>query len=116
MRPGRSIAGARDASGERDACPACPSTWANLTAWKQAPYHELGGNTGGPGRGQASQPIGETMRVAVVFGDEELALDVAEDALVGEWHGPAGVGPAEVERLVLEALENPRQYPPLRQA
>jgi hypothetical protein len=56
------------------------------------------------------------MRVAVSFQDEELVLDVPEDGLVGEWHGPAGVGPEEAARLMREALENPRQYPPLRQA
>ncbi|SIN80513.1 protein of unknown function [Singulisphaera sp. GP187] len=56
------------------------------------------------------------MQVGVTFQDERLELDVPEDRLVGEWHGPAGVGLQDVERLVIDALEQPRQYPPLRQA
>jgi nickel-dependent lactate racemase len=56
------------------------------------------------------------MQVGVTFQDERLDLEVPEDRLVGEWHGPAGVAPGDVERLVLDALEQPRLYPPLRQA
>src|SRR5437764_674174 len=56
------------------------------------------------------------MRVAVEFQDERLDFDVAEDQLVGAWHGPAGVPADDVERLVRDALENPREFPPLRQA
>jgi hypothetical protein len=56
------------------------------------------------------------MRVAVDFQDERLDLELPEERLVAEWHGPAGVAAADVHRLVVEALENPRQYPPLRQA
>src|SRR5215212_8220078 len=67
-------------------------------------------------RAGAPPRLGRLMRVAVSFQDEELVLDVPEDGLVGEWHGPAGVGPEEAARLVREALEDPRQYPPLRQA
>ncbi len=55
------------------------------------------------------------MRVAVEFQDEHLDLDVPEDRLVGEWHGPAGVA-ADVRELAARALEQPRRYPPLRQA
>src|SRR4051812_45377722 len=53
------------------------------------------------------------MRVQVGFQDERLDLEVAEECLVGEWHGPAGVGPSEVEALVRAALDAPRGYPPL---
>ncbi len=56
------------------------------------------------------------MRVAVNFQNEQLDLEVPEGRLVGEWHGPAGVAPAEVRGLLLDALEHPREYPPLRQA
>jgi len=56
------------------------------------------------------------MQVGVAFHDEQLDLEVPDDRLVGQWQGPAGVGAADLERLVLAALEEPRQYPPLRQA
>jgi hypothetical protein len=56
------------------------------------------------------------MRVAVDFQDERLDLELPAECLVAEWHGPPGVGGSEVQRLVVEALENPRRYPPLRQA
>lgn len=56
------------------------------------------------------------MQVGVTFQDERLELDVPEERLVGQWQGPVGVAPQDVERLVIEALEHPRQYPPLRQA
>jgi hypothetical protein len=56
------------------------------------------------------------MRVVLDFQNERLDLDVPEGRLVADWHGPAGVAAADVPRLVREALENPCQYPPLRQA
>ena len=56
------------------------------------------------------------MRVVVDFDQERLELEVPEERLVADWHGPAGVAPEDVLRLVHEALESPRQYPPLRQA
>lgn len=56
------------------------------------------------------------MQVGVTFREEQLTLEIPEDRLIGQWQGPAGVAPEDVERLVVEALEHPRQYPPLRQA
>src|SRR3954452_1585590 len=56
------------------------------------------------------------MRVAVDFQDERLELDAPEGRVIADWHGPAGVPAADVYPMVVEALENPRQYPPLRQA
>jgi hypothetical protein len=56
------------------------------------------------------------MRVVVDFEQEQLDLEVPEERLLAEWHGPAGVAPADVTRMVRTALETPRQYPPLRQA
>src|SRR5262245_12963766 len=56
------------------------------------------------------------MRVAVDFQDERLDVEVPEGRLLADWHGPAGVAARDVEPLVREALERPRQYPPLRQA
>lgn len=56
------------------------------------------------------------MKVAVHFQEEQLEIEIPEDRLVGEWHGPPGSSPSEVERLVTDALETPRDYPALRQA
>jgi hypothetical protein len=56
------------------------------------------------------------MRVVLDFQNERLDLDVPPERLVADWHGPAGVLAADVPRLVRDALENPCQYPPLRQA
>ena len=56
------------------------------------------------------------MRAAVNFQDERLDLEVPDDRLVAEWHGPVGVTSADARALILEALETPRDYPPLRQA
>ncbi len=56
------------------------------------------------------------MHVSVEFQDEHQEFEVAEACFVGCWHGPTGVaGPARLS-LVEEGLENPRDYPPLRQA
>ena len=59
---------------------------------------------------------GRIMRVAVDFQNERLDIDVPDDRLIADWHGPSGVAPADVPGLVLKALEAPLDYPPLRQA
>jgi nickel-dependent lactate racemase len=56
------------------------------------------------------------MRVAVSFRDEQLDFEVPEDRLVGVWRGPEGVSAGEAKRLAHEAIENPLEFPPLRQA
>lgn len=56
------------------------------------------------------------MRIALAFQSEELDFEVPEDRLVASWNGPESVPPERVGPLVREALENPRGYPPLRQA
>ncbi len=56
------------------------------------------------------------MRVAVDFQNERLDLEVPEERLVADWHGPAGMETADVRGRVMDALESPRQYPALRQA
>ena len=56
------------------------------------------------------------MQVSVDFQDERVELDVPEQALVGAWQGPRGAGADGVPALIAEALEHPREYPPLRQA
>jgi hypothetical protein len=56
------------------------------------------------------------MRVAVQFQDERLDLEVPDGRPFAEWHGPSGVtSSSDVRGLVLGALENARDYPPLRQ-
>jgi hypothetical protein len=56
------------------------------------------------------------MRVAVRFHDEQLELEVPDDRLVGAWSGPEATARGEVGRLVRDAIERPRDYPPLRRA
>src|SRR4051794_24835132 len=56
------------------------------------------------------------MRVAVAFRGEELDFDVPEDRLIGVWRGPAGVPASAAKGLVHQALEQPLEFPPLRQA
>jgi nickel-dependent lactate racemase len=54
------------------------------------------------------------MRVTVRFQSALLELDIPEERLVAEWHGPAGMAGSELYGRVCEALEDPRQFPPLR--
>jgi hypothetical protein len=54
--------------------------------------------------------------VGVTFAGERLDLEVPEDRLLGVWEGPPGQPAHLVKGLVRDALENPRDYPPLRQA
>jgi nickel-dependent lactate racemase len=56
------------------------------------------------------------MRVTVEFQGERLDLDVPEERLVGSWEGPPGLTNDAVPRLIAEVIENPCEYPPLRQA
>lgn len=53
-------------------------------------------------------------RIVVEFGAEELGFDLADEAIVGRWSGPKGLGPTEAESALREALEHPRDFPPLR--
>src|SRR5579864_3596830 len=56
------------------------------------------------------------MRVAVEFGEEQLDFDIPDERVVGVWRGPPPVAAPEVKGLVLAGLENPLNFPPLRQA
>src|SRR6266446_10217006 len=70
------------------------------------------------GRRTGSRVSGSIMRVSVAFQNERLELEVADDRLIGHWSGPDGVaarGP-DAGRMVLDALERPLDFPPLRQA
>jgi hypothetical protein len=56
------------------------------------------------------------MRVVVNFQAERLEFEVADERLMGVWHGPPGMDRTAVRRAVFEALETPGDFPPLRQA
>jgi lactate racemase len=56
------------------------------------------------------------MHLEVAFQDDRLDLDIAEERLVAAWSGPPGVAPADLIAQLNEALERPRDFPPLRQA
>jgi nickel-dependent lactate racemase len=55
------------------------------------------------------------MRVVVDFQDEGLEFELPRERFVASWSGPAGVAPSEQDVAVRDALEEPRDYPPLRQ-
>jgi hypothetical protein len=56
------------------------------------------------------------MQVGVEFADERVDLEVADDRLVGAWSAPEASRPGPARPRVREALEGPRDYPPLRSA
>jgi nickel-dependent lactate racemase len=56
------------------------------------------------------------MQVAVDFGEERLDFELPDERVVGVWHGPEPLPHAAVKELVLDVLERPRGFPPLRQA
>ena len=67
-------------------------------------------------------PIGErphevtAMRGSVQFHDERLELELPDEKLVGLWDGPTGLdGEAAVE-AIRHALDQPLDFPPVRQA
>src|SRR5262245_44765131 len=55
------------------------------------------------------------MRVVVDFQDESLEFELPEERLVASWRGPLGAGPSDEDAAIRTALEQPRDYPPLRQ-
>ena len=57
------------------------------------------------------------MRVEVKFQDESIEYDVADDRLIGVWNGPnvRESSAKSASEIVREAIEAPRDYPPLRQ-
>lgn len=56
------------------------------------------------------------MRILVEYGQGRAELDLAEESVLGVWSGPAGLPDSALRPLVLETLEHPLGYPPLRQA
>jgi hypothetical protein len=55
------------------------------------------------------------MRVVVDFQDEGLDFELPEEQWVASWNGPRGLDPSQEVAAIREAMENPRDYPPLRQ-
>jgi nickel-dependent lactate racemase len=55
------------------------------------------------------------MQVPVAFQDEQLAVELSGDSLIGSWEGPPGIDEPEIAELVRNALEQPRDFPPVRQ-
>jgi hypothetical protein len=51
----------------------------------------------------------------VDFQDESLEFEVPDERLVAEWRGPRGLEPDAARAAVADALEHPRDFPPLRQ-
>jgi hypothetical protein len=56
------------------------------------------------------------MRVSVEFQDEQLALELPDENVVGTWTGPAGVTGEAAAAAVRSALEHPLDFPPVRRA
>jgi hypothetical protein len=55
------------------------------------------------------------MRIAVDFQDETFEFELPESRVIGTWHGPAGLPSKDAAAAIAQTLENPRDYPPLRQ-
>jgi hypothetical protein len=55
------------------------------------------------------------MRIAVDFQDESLEFELPEARVVGQWRGPVGLSRDDAAAAIEHTLENPRDYPPLRQ-
>ncbi len=56
------------------------------------------------------------MRGSVEFQDEQLEVELPDEMLVGLWEGPAGLAGEAAVVAVRTALEQPHEFPPLRQA
>jgi len=55
------------------------------------------------------------MHVAVEYQDERLDFELPEDQVVASWAGPEGLDPSRSVDALRSALEQPTDYPPLRQ-
>lgn len=55
------------------------------------------------------------MRIVVDFQDESLEFEVPPERVVASWRGPTEVNPSQQAAALRETLENPRDFPPLRQ-
>jgi lactate racemase len=55
------------------------------------------------------------MAVTVDFQDGSLDFEIPSERVVASWSGPKAIGPAGTTAAVRDALERPRDFPPLRQ-
>ena len=55
------------------------------------------------------------MVFSVVFSDERLELQIPDDQVVASWMGPPAIGRDAESAAVRRALEDPLEFPPLRQ-
>jgi hypothetical protein len=54
------------------------------------------------------------MRISVDFQDDRLEFEIAEDRLIGHWHGPAFDRSAESASAIFRnAIDHPSEFPPL---
>jgi hypothetical protein len=56
------------------------------------------------------------MRGFVEFAGERLELELPDDRVVGRWEGPPGVAEGEAAAMIRSALEEPLDFPSIRQA
>ena len=55
------------------------------------------------------------MHVSVSYQDERLEFDVPDECVVAAWDAPAGLNGADELAAIRDALEQPWEFPPLRQ-
>ncbi len=55
------------------------------------------------------------MRVVVDYQDDSLEFELSGEQCVASWNGPSGLDSCEDVAALCAALEDPRDYPPLRQ-
>ncbi len=55
------------------------------------------------------------MRVVVEFGGESLEVDIPDEKVVATWRGPSAGDLSRPDDAVRNALESPRDFPPLKQ-
>src|ERR1700757_3275230 len=58
---------------------------------------------------------GFVMRIVVDFQEESLEFEIPPERVVASWRGPEALGPSNVSAAIGDALEHPRDFPPLRQ-
>jgi nickel-dependent lactate racemase len=89
--------------------PKTPVAVPNLTPQKRPSYHEAGFTTG-------RTPTGERgMHLVVDFGSERLDFELADEQVAGVWHGPESLSSLLLGERLRAALEEPLEFPPLRQ-
>jgi hypothetical protein len=57
--------------------------------------------------------IGSKMRAVVDYQDERLEIDVPDDRVIGSFQGPPGIDGEHLDAALSEALESPRDFPPV---